>query len=104
MKYQKFLQGYEVTCDCGAELWASGQFKEAQNNITIACLRPGDVCIDVGANIGYYTLIMSKAVGPQGQVYAFEPVPPTFNYLNKILTETKSFNVKAFQLAISDSI
>lgn len=104
MIYQGFLQGYKATDGCGAGAWASGDFKKYQNNITVACLRPGDICLDVGANVGYYTLIMSRAVGPQGQVYAFEPVPSTFAYLNQILTETKSTNVKTFQMAVSDSI
>ncbi len=104
MKYQKFLTGYETTEDYGAKIWANGKFKESQNNITIACLRPGDVCIDIGANIGYYTLLMSRAVGPQGQVFAIEPVPETYDWLNCNVKETKSTNVKTFQLAISDSI
>jgi len=37
-------------------------------------LRPDDICFDVGANLGYYTVLMAKAV-PQGRVYAFEPDP-----------------------------
>jgi FkbM family methyltransferase len=37
-------------------------------------LRPDDICFDVGANLGYYTVLMAKAV-PQGKVYAFEPDP-----------------------------
>jgi FkbM family methyltransferase len=38
-------------------------------------LRPGDTFIDGGANIGYFTLIAAKAVGPSGRVHAFEPQP-----------------------------
>jgi len=38
-------------------------------------LRPGDTFIDGGANIGYFTLIAAKAVGPAGRVHAFEPQP-----------------------------
>jgi FkbM family methyltransferase len=37
------------------------------------CVRRGDVCVDVGANIGVHTLTMSKACGDSGKVYAFEP-------------------------------
>jgi len=36
-------------------------------------IKPNDVVIDVGANVGYFTLIMAKLVGPKGVVYAFEP-------------------------------
>jgi FkbM family methyltransferase len=37
-------------------------------------LRPGDVAFDVGANVGYYTLLFASRVGPSGSVHAFEPV------------------------------
>ena len=36
-------------------------------------LRPGMVVLDVGANIGYYSLLAAARVGPTGQVIAFEP-------------------------------
>ena len=38
-------------------------------------LRPGDVVVDIGANIGYVSLLAASLVGPTGQVIAFEPVP-----------------------------
>jgi FkbM family methyltransferase len=41
-------------------------------------LAPGDVCVDVGANIGYFTLLAARLVGPEGHVYALEPAPATF--------------------------
>ena len=36
-------------------------------------LSPGDICIDAGANIGWYTMLMAQAVGPRGHVHAFDP-------------------------------
>jgi hypothetical protein len=36
-------------------------------------LRPGDVFIDIGANVGFYTILASKRVGEKGRVYAIEP-------------------------------
>lgn len=37
-------------------------------------LKPGDTCVDIGANVGYYSTFMSKLVGPSGKVIAVEPV------------------------------
>jgi FkbM family methyltransferase len=38
-------------------------------------LRPGDTAVDVGANVGFFTLVMARAVGSTGRVVAFEPIP-----------------------------
>jgi FkbM family methyltransferase len=44
-------------------------------------VRPGDWVLDIGANVGHYTLRLSSLVGPAGRVIAFEPVPETFAIL-----------------------
>ena len=43
--------------------------------------RPGMVVVDVGANVGLYTLLGARAVGAQGKVYSFEPAPRNFGLL-----------------------
>ncbi len=57
--------------------------------------------IDVGANIGYYTLLFSKLVGPNGKIYAFEPAPEIFQLL-KHNVRNKS-NVVLEQKAVSNN-
>lgn len=44
-------------------------------------LKSGDVFLDVGANIGWFSLLASTIVGPEGHIHAFEPRKPTVNYL-----------------------
>jgi FkbM family methyltransferase len=48
-------------------------------------ITPGMVAIDVGANLGYYTLLLGCAVGPGGHVIAIEPVPETAELLKKTI-------------------
>lgn len=69
-------------------------------------IREGDVCIDVGANIGYFSMIMAKKAGPSGKVFAFEPVPQTFDALNAnaMLAGIDGLNIVANQAAISEEV
>jgi len=60
--------------------------------------------IDVGAHIGYYTLLLSKLVGEKGRVFSFEPSSNNFSYLEKNIKLNNCKNVKAFHSAISDII
>lgn len=46
-------------------------------------LQPGDVMVDVGANIGYYSLLAAKLTGNEGKVIAFEPLPPIATMLRE---------------------
>lgn len=46
-------------------------------------VKPGDFCIDVGANIGYTSIIFSNLVGFNGKVLAFEPNPFLFDRVKK---------------------
>lgn len=66
-------------------------------------LRPNDVVIDVGANIGFFTLLSSTLVGKYGKVYAFEPHPKTYKYLQGNVALNKVENVRTFNVALGDS-
>jgi FkbM family methyltransferase len=46
-------------------------------------VKPGMVCIDAGANVGYYTVLMGDLAGPMGKVIAAEPIPDTHSYLTR---------------------
>jgi FkbM family methyltransferase len=65
-------------------------------------LRPGDHAVDVGANIGYYSLLLSRCVGPQGRVHAFEPEPANFALLQANLRFNGCSNVVVYPLALAD--
>jgi FkbM family methyltransferase len=67
-------------------------------------LRPGDVFVDVGANVGYDTLLGSSLVGPQGQVISIEASPIAFARLKENIALNKSTNIRAVNVAVSDRV
>lgn len=65
-------------------------------------LRPGDMFIDIGANIGVLTLQGARAVGPRGIVHAFEPNPDVFARLEAHIAGNHLKNVVLHRVALSD--
>jgi FkbM family methyltransferase len=58
-----------------------------------------DVVIDIGANIGYYTIMAAKSLLKNGECHAFEPVLSTFNILNRNIELNNLTNVKSYRIA-----
>lgn len=65
-------------------------------------LSPGDWVLDVGANVGHYTMRMSELVGARGRVIAFEPVPDTFALLAANARMFTHANVSLLNVAASE--
>ncbi len=65
-------------------------------------LNVGDFAIDIGANIGLYTKIMSEQVGKRGRIYCFEPLPSTFAILEYNINKLGLKNVTAYNLGLSN--
>ncbi len=66
-------------------------------------VKEGDIVVDLGANIGYYTLLAARLVGRSGKVYAFEPEPVNYSLLLKNIEINGYDNVIPTQKAISDT-
>jgi FkbM family methyltransferase len=67
-------------------------------------LKPGARILDLGANIGFYTLLASSKVGTNGQVIAFEPSPQNFKLINLSLKANSFSNVITVNSAVSDFV
>ncbi len=65
-------------------------------------LKPGDVFYDVGANIGYFTLIGARLVGPAGRVVAVEPQPEALRRLHHNVALNAFENVTTIEAAVGD--
>jgi len=80
----------------------SGCFEPFETELVINEVRPGDVVVDVGAHIGYYTLLLAALVGPKGRVFAFEPGPDNFALLCRNVELNGYANVELFNAAVAD--
>jgi FkbM family methyltransferase len=67
-----------------------------------ASLRPGLRFVDIGAHVGYFTILAGKLVGPRGRVWAFEPHPRNFELLLTNLDRNGVGNAQCFQYAVTD--
>lgn len=67
----------------GNAIYYYGFFEANLANFFINFIKEGDVFFDVGAHVGYYSLLASNLVGQTGQVHSFEPTPRTFNTLKE---------------------
>jgi len=64
----------------------------------------GDITLDVGANVGYFTSLLARRAGRSGKVLAFEPYPATFAVLqrNAKLQGSHSARIQSYQVALSN--
>ena len=60
-----------------------GYYEQEEASLVCKLVRPGVTALDVGANIGYFTLLIASRAGPQGKVHAFEPNPSMFKRLTE---------------------
>lgn len=81
---------------------AEGTFEQAKVETIVRLIRPGERFWDIGAHKGYVSLAASRAVGPEGEVNAFEPSPENLRLLRAHLDWNSIGNVNAIPLALSD--
>jgi FkbM family methyltransferase len=77
-----------------------GNYELGETRFCERVLRAGDVAVDVGANIGLYTLLFSRLVGPEGRVHAFEPAPGNARRLRVNLLLNAADNVELSERAV----
>jgi FkbM family methyltransferase len=82
-------------------IFGPGVWEPEETEFIEKSLRPGMVFVDIGANIGYYTVIASSLVGTTGKVFAFEPDPENFAFLRKNIAENQCHNVLIDQKAVA---
>lgn len=101
------IQGNPMYLDTRDDVMVSvllkyGTYERSTCKLIKEFVKPGMVVVDIGANIGYYTLIFSRLVGQHGLVYAFEPEPNNCNILSLNLKDNHISNVIFIPKAVSN--
>lgn len=99
---KKRLQVFTRDIGVGFPLLTTGKYEPLQTNLFLEYLHPGTTVLDVGANVGYYTVLASEKVGPKGVVFSFEPDPENFQLLKENLHLNSCKNVQAEQKAVTN--
>ena len=76
-----------------AAIYQYGYFEEGMTRFILTHLRPGMTFLDVGAHMGYFSLLAARVVGDTGSVHSFEPTPRTFKVLRENTAGVRNISV-----------
>lgn len=99
-RYSFLLELTSSVDNIDQEIYYRGTYEAGTLDIIEKCLRPGDIFLDVGANIGLMSLLASTCISPAGRVYAFEPEPHTFRLLQKNISMNSIQNILTFNIGL----
>jgi FkbM family methyltransferase len=85
-----------------SRLYFFGTWEPDISRFMVEHITRGSTCIDIGANVGYYTLLMSRATGEAGLVYSIEPSPSALKRLQENIDLNGLKNVRVIPFGVSD--
>jgi FkbM family methyltransferase len=100
------LDGYALRfypTNVSANLWINSDSRFHDLSLFKEYCRPGDTVVDVGANVGEVSIVLSQRVGSTGHVFAFEPQPRVFQYLLGNLALNRCGNVTPRNVALGSA-
>ena len=80
----------------------AGIYEKKPRHIFKNLIKKGDIVFDIGAHVGFYTLLASKHVGNKGRVFSFEPLPRNISFLKRHVALNNLKNVEIMETALSD--
>jgi FkbM family methyltransferase len=84
-------------------IWLNGYYEKNTTELVSNILEEGEVFVDIGANIGYFTIVSAKEVGSEGEVYSYEPVSQNLDLLRKNIEVNELENVSVRNKLVSGS-
>ena len=94
------LQGYKWIAVSGSK-FIKGNYEPRQTEIFKQHVQKGDMILDIGAHVGYYTVLAAVLAGPSGKVIAFEPRPINLRFLRRHIEVNGLSNVTVIEACVS---
>jgi FkbM family methyltransferase len=96
----------ELDCDVHDMIQATiihfGAWEPRLSRLFERLIKPGDTVVDVGANVGYYSMLFAKLVGPSGRVVAIEALPKLAEVVKSHARQNHLENIRVVNVAASD--
>jgi FkbM family methyltransferase len=100
-----YVHGFPMELDRADNLKLSifGVYEPVETEIVRSEVGEGDTALDIGANVGYYTLLLARLTGESGNVFAFEPHVGNFTILERNVTRNRLANVTMVNAAVGET-
>jgi FkbM family methyltransferase len=97
-----YLKGKKIIVSENTQ-WAPiiGRWEPAMQKVMVNVIREGQTVYDLGANFGLHGLLCSQLIGPNGQLYNFEPLPSNISEIDRMYRLNKVTNYENIQAAVS---
>ena len=86
----------------GRSIYLNGYWEPEETERVVRETKPEMTVLDIGADVGYYTLLFARLVGKQGRVLAFEPIPKAREYLARNVSMNEYRNITILDFALFD--
>jgi FkbM family methyltransferase len=93
---QKRIRAFYLT----RKVLSGREFVEPEMKVISCIVSQGQFVLDIGANVGFYTILLSRLVGSSGKVYSFEPISQNYEILQNVVRDGHLSNVQIFHAAV----
>lgn len=102
VKRQGLIWNLDLTSCIAESMYYNGYWEKNSTKLVKKIVRKGDVVFDIGANIGYYSCILSRLVGNKGHIYCFEPISKYVKRLKDNIKVNDLRNITVVKKVVSD--
>lgn len=95
--------GFKSDCSISKTINTYSTWEPHMESLMRKIVNKNDVVIDIGANIGYFSAVLSELVGQNGKVYSFEPISPISDLVTKMKNFNKLDQIQLYNCALSNT-